>query len=50
MRDGGGRVLFENKAVVTPVDQMFDVVLISNSIKREHNVFTCQRGAPVKRG
>ena len=32
-RNGQG-VLFENKTVTTPVGQMFDVVVISNNIKR----------------
>lgn len=36
--------------MITPVGQVSEVVLISNSIKREHGIFICQRGAQVEMG
>lgn len=36
--------------MITPVGQVSEVVLISNSIKGEHGIFICQRGAQVEMG
>lgn len=43
-------VWFADTAAITPVGRMLDTVLISDSVKRERDVFIFQRGAQMKTG